>query len=51
MARFSSYDARKLMTPAMIVRIEPQFHLPGERTEIQSDWHYQSTETPIVLET
>jgi hypothetical protein len=51
MARFSSYDARKLMTPAMIARIETQFHLPEERTEIQSDWHYQSTETPNVLQT
>jgi hypothetical protein len=26
MARFSSYDARKLMIPAMIARTEPQFH-------------------------
>jgi hypothetical protein len=22
------------------------FHLPADRTEVQSDWHYQSTETP-----
>ena len=43
MARFSSYDARKLLTPATIARIETQFHLPAERTEIQSDFHYQST--------
>jgi hypothetical protein len=33
----------------MIARIETQFHLPAERTEIQSDRHYQSTETPNVL--
>jgi hypothetical protein len=39
------------MTPATIARLETQFQLPEDRTEIQSDWHYQSTETPIVLET
>ena len=33
----------------MIARIETQFHLPEERTEIQSDWHYQSSETPNGL--
>jgi hypothetical protein len=27
-----------------------QFHLPAERTENQSDGHYQSTETTIVLD-
>jgi hypothetical protein len=43
---FILYADRKLLTPAMIARIETQFHLPEERTEIQSDWHYQSTETP-----
>ena len=25
--------------------IETQFHLPEKRTEVTSDWHYQSTET------
>jgi len=30
----------------MIARIEIQFHLPAERTEVQSDLHYKSTETP-----
>jgi hypothetical protein len=34
------------MAPAMIARIKTQFHLPAERTETQSNWHYQSTETP-----
>jgi hypothetical protein len=48
---FVLYADRKLMTPATIARIETQFHLPEERTEIQSDFHYQSTETTIVLET
>ena len=38
MARFSSYDACKLLTPAMIARIKAQFHLPAERTAVQSDW-------------
>ena len=50
-ARSSSSDARKLLTPAMIARIEAQFHLPVDRTEVESDWHYQSTETPNVLGT
>jgi hypothetical protein len=48
---FILYADRKLMTPAMITRIETQFHLPEDRTEIQSDFHYRSTETTIVLET
>jgi hypothetical protein len=47
---FVIYADRKLMTPAMITP-STQFHLPEERTEIQSDFHYQSTETTIVLET
>jgi hypothetical protein len=34
------------MTPATIACLETQFHLSAERTEIQSDFHYQSTETP-----
>jgi hypothetical protein len=48
---FVLYADRKLMTPATIARIEIQFHLPAERTEIQRDFHYQSTGTTIVLET
>ena len=44
--QFILYADRKLMTPATIARIETQFHLPAERTEVQSDWHYQSKETP-----
>ena len=46
---FLIYADRKLLTPATIVRLETQFQLPEERTEIQSDWHYQSTETPNGL--
>jgi hypothetical protein len=48
---FIIYADRKLLTPAKIARIATQFHLPAERTETQSDWHYQSTETPYALET
>ncbi|HUB65147.1 MAG TPA: hypothetical protein VL996_12035, partial [Methylocella sp.] len=46
---FMLYADRKLLTPATIARIETHFHLPAERTEVQSDWHYQSTETPNGL--
>jgi hypothetical protein len=48
---FIVYADRKLLTPATIARIETHFHLPTERTEVQSDWHYQSTETPNGLGT
>ncbi len=47
--QFILYADRKLMAPEMIARIETQFHLPAERTEIQSDGHYQSTEIPNGL--
>jgi len=47
--QFILYADRKLLTPAMIARIKKQFHLPAERTEVQSDLHYQSTETPNEL--
>jgi len=46
---FILYADRKLLTSAMIARIATRFHLPAERTEIQSDWHYQSKETPKGL--
>jgi hypothetical protein len=46
---FILYADRKLVTPEMIARIATRFHLPEERTEITSDFHYQSTETPKVL--
>jgi hypothetical protein len=46
---FILYADRKLMTPATIARITAQFHLPEERTEVQSDLHYQSKETPNGL--
>src|ERR1700732_198847 len=31
------YADRKLMTPAMIARIETQFHLPEDRTDVKTD--------------
>ena len=48
---FIIYADRKLLTPATIARLETQFQLPAERTEIQSDLHYQSNETPSMLGT
>ncbi len=48
---FIIYADRKLLTPAMIARIGTQFHLPEDRTEVQSDFHYQSNETLNALET
>ena len=48
---FIVYADRKLLTPATIARIETHFHLPEDRTEVQSDLHYQSTETPNGLGT
>ena len=50
-ALFIIYADRKLLTPATIARIGTQFHLPAERTEIQSDLHYKSTETPNAVKT
>jgi hypothetical protein len=46
---FVLYADRKLLTPARIARIKSQFHLPAKRTEVKSDWHYQSTVTPNML--
>ena len=43
---FILYADRKLLTPATIARLGTQFLLPTERTEIHSDLHYKSTETP-----
>jgi hypothetical protein len=46
---FILYADRKLLAPQMIARIKTQFHVPLERTEVKSDWHYQSTEKPNGL--
>jgi hypothetical protein len=47
--QFVLYADSKLLTQVMIARIATQFHLPEDRTEIQSDFHYQSNETPNGL--
>jgi len=47
---FIIYADRKLLTPATIARIET-ISLAGGPHEVQSDWHYQSTETPNGLGT
>jgi hypothetical protein len=46
---FILYADRKLLTPATIARLKTQFLLPTERIEVQSDFHYQSRETPRGL--
>src|SRR3984893_18632880 len=43
---FIIYADGTLLTPATIARLETQFQLPEERTEIHSDLHYKSKETP-----
>jgi hypothetical protein len=43
---FILYADRKLLTPATIARIKTRFQLPAERTKVQSDFHYQSKDTP-----
>jgi hypothetical protein len=48
--RLTSLRRHQLLPIALIARIEAQFHLPAERTEIQNDWHYQSTDTPKLPE-
>jgi hypothetical protein len=48
---FILYADRKLMMPTTIARIKTHFHLPVERTEVQSDCHYQSKKTPRELGT
>jgi hypothetical protein len=48
---FILYADRKLLAPVTIARIKAQFHLPEERTEVTSDWHYQSKETPNAVVT
>ena len=45
-ARFILYADRKLIAPETISRIRSHFHLPPERTTVESDFHYQSAETP-----
>jgi hypothetical protein len=46
---FILYADRKFLTPEMIARIQAQFHLPEDCTDVKSDLHYQSKETPNGL--
>ena len=46
--RFILYCDRKLMRPATIEQIQLRFHLPADRTAVETDFHYQSRETPYV---
>jgi hypothetical protein len=47
--RFTLYADRKLMAAEAIARICNHFCLPADRTSIEGDFHYQSTETPGAL--
>ena len=47
--RFTLYADRKLMTPKTITHIRSYFSLPPDRTVVESDFHYQSKETPNML--
>jgi hypothetical protein len=46
---FILYADRKLMARKIIARIEAEFHLPADSTEVKGDIHYQSRETPRVM--
>ena len=48
--RFTLYADRKLMLADTIAHIARRFLLPAERTDVQTDFHYQSRETPDALE-
>lgn len=48
-ARFIVYADRKLLRPETIASITQRFALPADRTDIKSDSHYQSTESPGLL--
>lgn len=44
--RFILYADRKLLRPETIAAIERLFALPPDRTDVETDFHYQSAETP-----
>ena len=48
--RFTLYADRNLMLAATIAHIARRFLLPAGRTDVQTDFHYQSRETPEALE-
>jgi hypothetical protein len=43
---FILYADRKLMPPEMIAQIQGRFALPPDKTRVETDFHYQSPETP-----
>jgi hypothetical protein len=47
--RFLLYADRKLMLPGSIARIQKRFAISPDRTTVETDFHYQSTETPGSL--
>ncbi len=48
-ARFILYADRKLLQPSAIAAIQRRFALPADRTDIETDFHYQSAESPGSL--
>ena len=48
-ARFVLYTDRKLMLPATIAKIQSRFALPSDKTIVETDFDYQSPETPGPL--
>jgi hypothetical protein len=47
--RFILYADRKLITPNTIRHIQARFHLPPDHAAVETDFHYQSSETPKPL--
>ena len=47
--RFVLYADRKLMLPGTIARIQKQFSISAGQTTVETDFHYQSNETPGLL--
>jgi hypothetical protein len=43
---FTLYADRKLMPPETIAQIQGRFALPPDKTRVETDFHYQSPETP-----
>jgi hypothetical protein len=48
-SNFILYADRKLMLPETIAQIEKRFSLPPQQTTVETDFHYQSHETPGPL--
>ena len=46
---FILYADRKLMLPETISQIQARFALPPDKTTVDTDFHYQSPETPGPL--